>query len=166
MSYLKAGATFLVAFLMQGSLLNLFSIGGYTPNLLLGLVVILSFLYEKELYGILYGALFGLLCDICYCDVIGPTPIAFVLTAVVVIMMRYYANVENSISMSVVSVISFLIYYIINWGLCSIAGTPIGIGYVIANAIIPIIYTLAFVFVVYKVLIKDVVKHHKDRYFI
>ena len=57
-------------------------------------------------------------------------------------------------------------YYVINWGLCSIAGTPIGIGYVIANAIIPIIYTLAFVFVVYKVLIKDVVKHHKDRYFI
>ena len=58
MNYLKAGATFLVAFLMQGSLLNLFSIGGYTPNLLLGLVVILSFLYEKELYGILYEWIF------------------------------------------------------------------------------------------------------------
>lgn len=166
MSYLKAGATFLVAFLMQGSLLNLFSISGHTPNLLLGLVVILSFLYEKELYGILYGALFGLLCDVCYSDIIGPTPIAFVLTAVVVLFMRYYANVENSVSMSVVSLIAFLIYYIINWGLYFIAGTPIGLGYVIANSIIPIVYTLVFVFIVYKVLIKDVVKHHKDRYFI
>ena len=88
------------------------------------------------------------------------------LTAVVVLFMRYYANVENSISMSVVSLIAFLIYYIINWGLYFIAGTPIGLGYVIANSIIPIVYTLDFVFIVYKVLIKDVVKHHKDRYFI
>ena len=114
MRYLKAGATFLVAFLIQGSLLNLISIGGHTPNLLLGLVVIISFLYEKELHGLLYGAVFGLLYDMCYSDVIGPTPIALVLTAVLVILMRYYANVENSVSMSGVSVISFVFYYIIN----------------------------------------------------
>lgn len=166
MRYLKAGATFLVAFLMQGSLLNLISIGGHTPNLLLGLVVINSFLYEKELHGLLYGAVFGLLYDMCYSDVIGPTPIALVLTAALVILMRYYANVENSISMSVVSVISFVFYYIINWGLCVMAGTPVGLGYALVNSIIPIIYTLIFVFIVYKVLIKNAVKHHKDRYFI
>ena len=166
MNYLKAGATFLVAFLIQGSLLNMISIAGSTPNLLLGLVVILSFLYDKELYGILYGAGFGILYDICYSDVIGPTPIALVLTSMCVILMRYYANVENSVSMSVVSILSFIIYYIINWGLYSFAGNPIGLGYVLVHSIVPMIYTLAIVFVIYKVLIRDVVKHHRDRYFI
>ena len=50
MRYLKAGAAFLVAFLMQGSLISLFSIAGHTPNLLLMLVVVVSFLYDKEFY--------------------------------------------------------------------------------------------------------------------
>lgn len=166
MRYLKAGAAFLVAFLMQGSLLNMISIAGHTPNLILGLVVILSFLYEKELYGMFYGALAGVIYDMCYSDVIGPTPIALVITALCVMGMRYYANVENSVSMSVVSIIAFLIYYIINWGLCSFAGSPLGLGYALSNSIVTMIYTLVFVFVVYKVLIRNVVKHHKDRYFI
>ncbi len=166
MRYLKAGAAFLVAFLMQGSLLNMVSIAGHTPNLLLGLVVIFSFLYEKELYGILYGALFGVIYDMCYSYVIGPTPIALILTAMCVILMRYYANVENTVSMAVVSIVSFVIYYIINWGLYSFAGSTIGLGYALLNSIVPIVYTLVFAFVVYKVLIRNVVKHHKDRYFI
>ena len=166
MNYLKAGATFLVAFLIQGSLLNMVSIAGATPNLLLGLVVILSFLYDKELYGILYGALFGALYDVCYSDVIGPTPIALLLTAACVILMRYYANVENSVSMSVVSIIAFIVYYILNWGLYSLAGNVLGLGLVLLHSILPMIYTLAIVFVIYKLLIRDVVKHHRDRYFI
>lgn len=166
MRYLKAGAAFLVAFLMQGSLLNMFSIAGYTPNLILGLVVVLSFLYDKELYGILFGAFFGVLYDVCYSYVIGPTPIALVVTAMCVILMRYYANVENSVSMSVVSILAFVIYYICNWGLYYLAGIPIGFAYALSNSVIPMIYTLVVTFAAYKVLIKNVVKHHRDRYFI
>ena len=165
MKYLKTGAAFLVAFLIQTSLLNVISIGGNTPNLILALVVILSFLYEKEMYGLLFGALFGVLYDVCYNYVIGPTPIALVVTAVIVIMMRYYANVENIISMSVVSIISFIFYYFVNWGLYSIAGNTIGFGYVFTHSIVTMLYTLVINIIIYKVLIKDVVKHHRDRYF-
>ncbi|MBR5517154.1 MAG: rod shape-determining protein MreD [Firmicutes bacterium] len=166
MRYLKAGAAFLVAFLLQGSLLNMFSIAGHTPNLLLALVMMMSFLYEKQMIGILYGALFGLLYDVCYCDVIGPTAIAFVITAACIMSMRYYANVENIISMSVVSIIAFLIYYGVHWGLMSIAGSPVGLGHILLGSIVTMIYTLIVNIVIYKVLIKNVVKHHKDRYFI
>lgn len=166
MRYLKAGAAFLVAFLMQGSLLNMISIAGHTPNLILALVVVISFLYDKEIYGLLFGAIFGVIYDMAYSFVIGPTPIALVVTAMCVILMRYYANVENSVSMSVVSIIAFVIYYICNWGLYSLAGVPIGLSYALSNSIIPMIYTLVVAFVVYKVLIKNVVKHHRDRYFI
>ena len=64
MRYWKAGIIFIIAFLIQPSLLNMISIGGYTPNLLLCLVVIFSFIYEEEMYGIVYGAVFGVLYDI------------------------------------------------------------------------------------------------------
>lgn len=50
MRYWKAGIFFLIAFFTQNSLLNMVNIGGYTPNLLLCLVVIFSFLYEKDMY--------------------------------------------------------------------------------------------------------------------
>lgn len=166
MSYLKAGAAFLVAFLMQGSILNLVSVAGHTPNLLLCLVVMTSFLYEKEMYGLLYGALFGVIYDICYSYVIGPTAITLVLVAITVLALRYYANVENAISMLVVSMIAFIIYYVVNWGLYFIAGNPMGIGYVFASSIGTIIYSLFVNFIIYKAMIKNVIKHHKDRYFI
>lgn len=166
MSWLKAGIAFLVACILQGSLLNMFSIAGHTPNLLLAFVVILSFLYDKELYGIIFGALFGVLYDMCYSYIIGPTPIALVVASICVIAMRYYANVENTVSMSVVSLISFIIYYGVNWCLYSIAGYPVGFGYAVSNTLITMLYTLVVNIIVYKVLIKDVVKHHKDRYFI
>lgn len=166
MRYLKAGAAFLVAFLIQGSLLNLFSIAGHTPNLLLCLVIMLSFLYEDELYGLVFGAAFGIIYDVCYSVVIGPTPIALLIIAILVIGMRYYANVENTISMFVVSAIACILYYIINWGLYSIAGSPIGLGNVLISSAITIVYSLLVNYVIYKLLIKRVVKHHKDRYFI
>ncbi len=166
MKYWKAGLAFLVAFLIQGSILNMVSIFGNVPNVLLCLVVIFSFLYDKELYGILYGALFGILYDICYSYVIGPTAIAFVLVAVAVMLLRYYANMENTVSMAVVSMIAFVLYYILNWVLYSIAGNPLGLGYALVNEIGTMVYSLLVITVMYKVMIKDVVKHHKDRYFI
>ena len=84
MRYWKAAAAFLVAFLIQTSLLNIISIKGYTPNLLLCLVVVFSFLYEDGLYGIIFGAVFGLLYDICFSSGRGPTALALVATSGVI----------------------------------------------------------------------------------
>ena len=51
MRYWKAGLIFLIAFLIQPSLLNMINIGGYTPNLLLCLVVMLLYgLMEAQVY--------------------------------------------------------------------------------------------------------------------
>lgn len=77
--------------------------------------------------------------------VIGPTPIALLLVAVLVLVLREYANIENIISMWTVSVISFFAYYLINWGLYKIAGTAFGIGYAFSHAIWVILYSLAVI---------------------
>lgn len=165
MKYWKAGLIFLVAFLIQGSILNMISIGQSTPNVLLCLVVIFSFLYDKEMYGILFGAFFGLLYDVCYNYVYGPTAIAFLLVAVLVMLLRYYANIENTVSMAVVSLISFVTYYVLSWRLMKFTGNPLGLGYVMTKATPVIIMSMIVIIIMYKLMIKDVVKYHKDRYF-
>lgn len=165
MKYLKAGLAFLVAFLIQPSFLNVISIGGYTPNLLLCLVIIFSFLYEDELYGVILGAIFGLLYDICYSNVIGPAPIGFVLVAFCIIFAREYANIENIVNMWVVSVLSFVGYYVINWGLHHIAGNPTGLLVVFSYIPWVTLYSLVVITIMYKILIKRVIRYHKDRYF-
>lgn len=165
MKYWKAGIIFLIAFLIQPSLLNMINIAGYTPNLLLCLVVIFSFIYEDEMYGVVYGATFGVLYDVCYSQVIGPTPIALTVVAICIILAREYANIENIINMWIVSIISFIAYYLMNWGLHRIAGNPIGIVYVFGKVPWIILYSMVVITIIYLILIRKVVKHHRDRYF-
>ena len=165
MRYWKAGIIFIIAFLIQPSLLNMISIGGYTPNLLLCLVVIFSFIYEEEMYGIVYGAVFGVLYDICYSDVKGPAPIALTLVAICIMLAREYVNIENIFNMWIVSILSFVAYYLINWGLHRIAGNPIGLMYVFGKVPWIILYSMVVITIIYLVLIRKAVRHHKDRYF-
>ena len=165
MRYWKAGLIFLIAFLIQPSLLNMINIGGYTPNLLLCLVVIFSFIYEEEMYGIVFGSLFGVLYDVCYSDVIGPAPIAFLVVAVGIMMAREYVNIENIFNMWIVSILSFCTYYLINWGLHRIAGNPIGIMYVFGKVPWIILYSMAVITMIYLILIRKAVRYRRDRYF-
>ncbi len=165
MRYWKAGLIFLIAFLIQPSLLNMINIGGYTPNLLLCLVVIFSFIYEEEMYGVVFGSLFGVLYDVCYSDVIGPAPIAFLVVAVGIMMAREYVNIENIFNMWIVSILSFCTYYLINWGLHRLAGNPIGIMYVFGKVPWIILYSMAVITIIYLILIRKAVRYRRDRYF-
>ena len=165
MRYWKAGVIFLIAFLIQPSFLNLINIAGYTPNLLLCLTVIFTFLYDGEYYGPVFGTVLGLAYDICYSYVIGPTAITLLIVSALVLLLRSFANVENIISMWVVSVLAFLSYYLINWGLFKIAGSPAGLLYVLSYSIWVICYSMVVITVMYLFMIKKTERYHKDRYF-
>ena len=161
----KAGIFFLIAFFIQCSFLNVISIEGYTPNLLLCLVIVFSFLYEEQIYGLLYGVLFGVFYDIFFADVVGPTPIALVLVALVIFVLREYANIENIVNMWVTSLLSILFYYALNWGLQHLAGNPIGLLYVLKTLPWITLYALSLMTVLYLILLRKMTRHRKDRYF-
>lgn len=165
MRYWKAAAAFLVAFLIHTSLLNIISIKGYTPNLLLCLVVVFSFLYEDGLYGIIFGAVFGLLYDICFSSVLGPTALALVATSVVILIVREFANIENIVNMWIVAAVSLVIFYFVSWGLFHIGGNPEGFIYVLKRLPWTGLYSVAVITAIYLILIRKVTKHRKDRYF-
>ena len=161
----KAGIFFLIAFFIQCSFLNVISIAGYTPNLLLCLVIVFSFLYEEQIYGLLYGVLFGVFYDICFADVVGPTPIALVLVALVIFVLREYANIENIVNMWVTSLLSIIFYYALNWALQHLAGNPIGLLYVLKTLPWITLYALSLMTVLYLILLRKMTRHRKDRYF-
>ena len=161
----KAGIFFLIAFFIQCSFLNVISIAGYTPNLLLCLVIVFSFLYEEQIYGLLYGVLFGVFYDICFADVVGPTPIALVLVALVIFVLREYANIENIVNMWGTCMLSILFYYALNWALQHLAGNPIGLLYVLKTLPWITLYSLSLMTVLYLILLRKMTRHRKDRYF-
>lgn len=165
MKYWKAALMCLGAFLIQASLLNLISIKGYTPNLILGLVVVLSFLYESEMYGLVFGATFGCLYDLCFGTVVGPTAIALVLVSIFIFIAREYANIENIVNMWIVSIISIFIFYGFDWVFQRMAGNPIGFVYALKALPLVSIYTFIFITILYLVLVRKVSRHRKDRYF-
>ena len=151
----KAGIFFLIAFFIKCSFLNVISIAGYTPNLLLCLVIVFSFLYEEQIYGLLYGAMFGVFYDICFA----------VLVALVIFVLREYANIENIVNMWVTSLLSILLYYALNWGLQHLAGNPIGLLYVLKTLPWITLYALSLMTVLYLILLRKMTRHRKDRYF-
>jgi len=164
MRYLKIGAVFLIAFLIQPSLLNVINIQGYTPNLILCMTILYTFLYEDDMYGVVYGAIFGVLYDIMFSNVVGPMPISLVLVAIGIVFIREFTNIENIINMWAVSVVSLLAYYFMNWGLHHLAGNPVGLGVVFARVPWVALYSLVVITVMYLILIKRVIRHHRDRY--
>ena len=164
MRYLRIGAVFLIAFLVQPSLLNVINIQGYTPNLILCMTILYTFLYEDDMYGVVFGAVFGVLYDIMYSNVIGPMPISLVIVAIGIVFVREYTNIENIINMWAVSIVSLLAYYFMNWGLHHLAGNPVGLALVFERVPWIALYSLVIITILYKIIIRRVIRHHKDKY--
>ena len=164
MKYWQVGLLYLAAFLIQPSLLNVINIGGYTPNLILCLTILSTFLYEEEIYGVIFGAVFGILNDIMYSNVVGPMPISLILVALGIIIVREYTNIENIINMWAVSIVSILAFYFLNWGLHHIAGNPVGFRFVFNSVPWIALYSLAVITILYWILIRKLARHRRDRY--
>lgn len=165
MKYWKAGIWFLVAFLLQNTFLNLFSIMDSTPNLLLSAVIVFSFIYEIEVYGIVFGAVFGVLYDICWGSTIGPTAISLVVVAFILIFVREYVT-RNNVPVALFSfALSICIFCTLYWCFQSFSGNTIGYIHAMKESIIGSCYTWVISTLVYFIYIKLNKEERKDRFF-
>ncbi|QAT43059.1 rod shape-determining protein MreD [Aminipila luticellarii] len=160
-----AAIIFFIAFLLQGTVLNLFSIHGATPNLILCLVVIFSFLYE-DFNGLILGVVFGLLMDLCMAQYVGVAAFSYLIVSLIAINMRENINKENIASIIIVSVGSTLIYNFLYFIISAGFGSIYSLTYWLKLQPIYILYNSAIVFILYLIFIKRVVKYRNDRYLI
>lgn len=158
----KVGLICAIAFIIQSGLVNIFSLWGRTPNLILALVVIFSFLYDNKLYGMISGAILGVLFDICFSQVIGVTAIPLAIVSLIIMMLGGIYNVENIINLAVVSSASIVGYSVLNFVMLKIINNPISFISYMNYMPVSWIGTFIVVLIVYLVLIKDVVKYRRQ----
>ena len=165
MKYRYAICLFSVALIIQTTLMNIFSIYGITPNLLLCLVVIFSFLYNDNIYGLVLGVIYGLLYDICFSEYVGIAALAFLIISLGIMLFSIVMNKEALISVIIVAAASTVAYMLIYWSIMAMLGSSYSFLYMARFLPVSVLYNVAVVAAIYMLMINRVIKHHYDRYY-
>ncbi|MCL2436567.1 MAG: rod shape-determining protein MreD [Clostridiales bacterium] len=165
MKYRYAACLFFVAFIIQTTLMNIVSVFGTTPNLLLCLVVIFSFLYDENNYGLVLGVSFGLLYDICFSQYVGIAALAFFVISLAIMLVNVIMNKEVVFSVIVVTASSTVVYTLIYWGIMFMLGSNYSFFHMMRFLPLSVLYNTVIVIVLYYLMINKVIRHHKDRYY-
>lgn len=162
--YIFAAIGFTIAFIIQTTLLKHFTILGWSPNLILCLVVVCSFLYDEKI-GIIYGFVFGLLLDFITNIYIGPSAIAFTIIYLVALLIRHIFNYEKLLPALLLAAVSTPVYLLVIW-ICQIsAGSPASILLVLRALPVQLVYNGVIIILLHLVLVRGVVKHRRDASF-
>ena len=95
---IKIVIVFLICFLLQGTVMQSFSVFGGVPDLILVLLTVYIFLDETDsLDGLIAGTTAGLFRDICYGLIVGPAPLMYLAVGGLMFYMKRRLNNENGI---------------------------------------------------------------------
>lgn len=164
MKYPYAILIFFFTFIIQTTVLHNIAIMGYSPNLLLCLVVVFTFLY-KEKYGLILGVLFGLLLDLTCGQFVGISALAFLSVHIVVSFLKNFLNQEHLLPDMVLSLIGTVIYYLVYWALYALMGSPYSIVHVLISIAVLMIYNLLPTVIFHLLLVRGIIKHRRDKQF-
>ena len=163
MKYRYSFIIFLIAFILQSTVMNHFGIFQMSPNLILCLVVIFSFLYEGY-HGIIFGLIFGLISDICFAEIIGIASMCNFAVALICIEMKRYLYKESMISVTIVSAVGTIIYALFYWSVNRLLGNGADFLYVMEKDAVLLIYNIIITLAIYLIVNRSVIKHRGDRY--
>jgi rod shape-determining protein MreD len=154
---------FLIAFILQATIMNHFSIFHMSPNLILCFVVIFSFLYPGY-HGAIHGILFGLMIDICYATIIGVSALSNFSVYLICIEMKRYLNKDSMVSVMIASVTGTVVYALLYWSAYKILGYSYNFLFMLQKEAVLIIYHLIITMLIYQVVSRRIIKHRGDRY--
>jgi rod shape-determining protein MreD len=154
---------FLLAFIIQTTLMNHFRIFQMSPNLILCLVVIFSFLYEGY-HGIIFGLAFGMVVDVCFAEIIGVSSLCYFAIALICIGMKRYLYKDSMISVTLVSAMGTTIYAVLYWSIYRMLGIGADFLYVMEKEAVLLIYHIVITLAIYQIVSRRVIKHRGDRY--
>lgn len=163
MKYRYSFLIFFIAFILQSTVMNHFGVFQMSPNLILCLVVIFSFLYEGS-HGIIFGLAFGLMNDICFAEIIGIASLSNFAAALLCIEMKRYLYKDSIISVMIVSSIGTVGYALFYWGVYRILGYGFDFLFLLEKEAVLLIYHIAVTLAIYQIVSRSVIKHRGDRY--
>ncbi|MDD2189941.1 MAG: rod shape-determining protein MreD [Eubacteriales bacterium] len=163
MKYRYSLLSFLIAFILQTTVMNHFSIFQMSPNLILCLVVVYSFLYQGY-HGIINGILFGLIVDVCFAEVIGIAALSNFIVSLICIELKRYLNKDSLISVVIASSVGTMAYSLLYWSIYKMLGNDYDLMYVMGKEAVLLIYHILVIAIIYQIISHSIIKHHGDRY--
>lgn len=149
MSIKRVTLYYVIAFLLQLSLINLISIGGMGPNLILCLTVVIIFKYENGFRSIPFGIVAGLLLDICGGYFVGASALSIFAVGIGVTWVRYHLNTDAILPMISVGALATLLYDIVYWIILAILQTHYSMLYMLKYQIFFIIYNVIIMAIIF-----------------
>lgn len=164
MKYSTAFIFFIIGFLLQSTLALNFSILGHTPNITLCLVILFSFIFQGK-QGLVYGIVFGLLQDIGFSILTGPSALIYFAIGLLIGELRHYLYRDSILNLFIASTLGTGIYYLANWFILMIFRGNYSFFYMVKG--LPTLLALHFVLIVilYIAVRKRSFRHPEDRYY-
>ncbi|MEG0662750.1 MAG: hypothetical protein RR472_05675 [Anaerovoracaceae bacterium] len=153
-----------MAFVLQGSLLNLFSIVGGTPNLILCLTVAIAFIYEEGYKCIPIALITMLISDAFLGIYLGVGALSLFLTTVMVLIGRRSINTDHLFPTTVVGIVSVMVYNLIYWVILKILKDPMTILYYLEHQVISIVYSTIVIALAFLLMTRKIAMNKIDRY--
>ena len=163
MKIYKVIIVFLLALILQVSLLNLIAILDITPNLILCSVLIFTALYDEEIRVIAIGGFFGMILDLFAGQTLGLAGIIMVTTGIMTLVYKSRFNMETKISVLPLTVAASILYYVMAFILHRLVGNPGGLFVILPGMIIGTLYNLVIVYMFYLVLIRHSVRYMREK---
>ena len=122
MSYKKAVFLYGIALVLQFSLLNIFSINGVTPNLILCLMIFITYKYNDGLKPALIAIPFALLSDLMGGQYVGVSALVLFILGLTVNYLGRGLNRETLSTLLTVSVGGTVFYNLLYWLILTLLG--------------------------------------------
>jgi rod shape-determining protein MreD len=164
MKYRNALLFFFIGFLLQSTFFLNFNIMGTTPNFILCLTVLFSFLY-KGYQGIVFGIIFGLLQDIGFSILIGPSALVYFSIALIMGEVRHYLHRDSILNIFFASAFGTMLYYASSWVILMVFKGNYSFLYMAKNLPALFITHFAIMVVFYLIVGKRSIRYPKDRFY-
>ncbi len=165
MRYKHAAILFAAAFLLQATVFSAAGLKGAAPDLILILTVIITFLYDNRLSGLVTGTVFALLADICFGQYAGIGALCCFVTGLLVWIFKDFFDKENFANALMISAAATIVNNVLFWAISSMAGSVYKFGYMLSFQPRALLVNLIAAAILYFILIRFAVKYRGDRQF-
>jgi rod shape-determining protein MreD len=157
-----AALVFPAAFVVQAVMLRYIAIRDVSPNILLCLVIVFAFLYDEP-FGVVFGAIFGILWDTEFGLYVGISAVSQVSAAFLAMRIKRYLNHELLLPALAAGLAGVLLNNAVYWGLYKLTGIPHTLLYILRMQPVLIAYNLPVVLLFHLMFRRGVIRHRKDR---
>jgi rod shape-determining protein MreD len=162
MRWYIAAPVFFAAFLIQTTLIWRVDLWGHSPNLLLCMTCVFSFLYNER-YGLILGAASGALLDVATSWYFGGQALSFVIAFLIARPFGRVFNHEWFLPQIGIAAIATPVNVFMLWGMGRLGGSPVHIHYAIESLPSLLLTQCALAVFIHFIFVRTVIRHGIDR---